>query len=98
MNKKFLFVNLSINCGFTGVNHGIAYLVPVVKKHSYEIRCLNISQEITAEEFAGIIHDFSPAIVGFSCTENQLKYLVKYSKELAKHPDILQVSGGRARG
>lgn len=96
MNKKFLFVNLSINCGFTGVNHGIAYLVPVVRKHSYEAECLNISQEITDEEFGSIIHDLDPVIVGFSCTEHQLRYLVQYSKELVKYPRILQISGGVA--
>jgi len=95
MNKKFLFVNLSIECGFnSGVNHGIAYLAPVAKKHAYETACLNIRREISAEEFAKEIDEFNPDIVGFSSVSNQLKYLLKYSKELQKRPEILQIAGG----
>jgi len=96
MAKKFLFINLSINCGFTGVNHGIAYLVPILKKYSYEVECLNISQQINAEEFRNIIDASNPGIIGFSCTEHQLKYLVRYSRELENYTEILQISGGAA--
>ncbi len=95
MNKNFLFINLSIECGFnTGVNHGIAFLVPIVRKHFYNVNCLNIRSEISAKEFRNKIEDFNPSIVGFSCTSHQLKYLIKYSRELEKYPQILQISGG----
>ena len=43
MTKRFLFVNLAIDCGYTGVNHGIAYLAPVVKKHGYDVRCMHLT-------------------------------------------------------
>jgi len=96
MNNKFLFVNLSIKSGFIGVNHGIAYLVPVVKKYSYDVACLNIQKEMSCEDFLSKISEYGPAIVGFSCTTNQLKYLKKYSKALTKCPEILQIAGGVA--
>jgi len=97
MNKKFLFVSLSIECGYnSGVNHGIAVLTPIVKKHSYDVECLNIRHEISPKEFRERINSFNPAIVGFSCVSNQLKYLLNYSKELKKYPEILQIAGGVA--
>jgi len=34
-SEVFLFINLSIDSGYYGVNHGIACLVPFVRKHSY---------------------------------------------------------------
>lgn len=95
MNKKFTFVNLSINCGYnSGMNHGIAFLVPVAKKYKYEISCLNIREEITSDQFVNKIKDISPSIVAFSCTSHQLKFLKKYSEALDKFPEILQIAGG----
>ncbi|MFH1790996.1 MAG: hypothetical protein ABH885_03305 [Candidatus Omnitrophota bacterium] len=48
MDKKFVFVTLSINCGYeNGVNHGVAFLVPVVKRHSCDVVCLDLRGEIT---------------------------------------------------
>ncbi|MFC1509658.1 B12-binding domain-containing radical SAM protein, partial [Candidatus Omnitrophota bacterium] len=58
--------------------------------------CLNIRNEISLEEFRNKINDFNPSIVGFSCTSHQLKYLIKYSKELEKYTEILQIAGGVA--
>ncbi|UCD55171.1 MAG: radical SAM protein, partial [Candidatus Omnitrophota bacterium] len=95
MNKKFVFINLSINSGYTsGENHGIAHLIPIVRKHSYEPAFLNIRSEITCKEFRNKIDKINPSIVGFSCTSHQFKYLVKYSKELAGRSGILQIAGG----
>ena len=95
MGKRFIFVNVSIESGYnTGVNHGIAYLAPILKGHSYDVACLNIRRDISEKNFVEKIEDFKPSIVGFSCTSHQLRYLVKYSKGLEKYPQILQVAGG----
>ncbi len=95
MKKTFVFVNLSIECGYnTGVNHGIAYLVPLVKKHSYDVSCMNIRHEISGEEFRRNIDNLNPSIVAFSLTSQQERYLIKYSHELKSYPQILQISGG----
>lgn len=94
-NKRFIFVNLSINCGYnSGMNHGIAFLVPIIKRYHYKVACLNIRKEISAKEFMQKINAFNPSIVGFSCTSHQLKYLKKYSDVLRGHTEILQISGG----
>ena len=93
--KRFIFINLSIECGYnTGINHGIAYLTSLLKKRLYEVACLNIRHEISVEDFIDKINDFQPSIVGFSCTSHQFKYLMRYSKEIDKSPGVLQIAGG----
>ncbi len=94
VRKKFVFVNLSIKCAYTGVNHGIAYLAAVLKRHSIDVSCINIQSEISPQEFIRAINDLAPSIVGFSCTTNQQKFMSKYSLELAKDPCVLQIAGG----
>ena len=95
MNKKFLFIELSIGGAYyTGINNGIAFLVPIAKRYCYEVACLNVRNELGLKEFRDKIHDFQPSIVGFSCTSHQIKYVTKYSRELEKYPEILQIAGG----
>ena len=94
MNKKFLFVHLNVNTGWGNVNHGIAFLVPIIKKRSYEVACLIIDKEISCGEFREQIDNFNPSVVGFSSTEHQFKYLAKYSKAIAEYEHILQICGG----
>ncbi len=94
MNKRFLFVNLSIESGYSGVQHGVAFLSPILKRHSYSAACLNIRSKISGEEFLKKVISHNPSMVGFSSTTHQLKYLLMYSKALEKHPEILQIAGG----
>ena len=95
MKKRFVFVNLSINCGYnSGMNHGIAFLIPIVKKYNYDVSCLNIRKEIRAEDFADKIKELNPDIVAFSTNSHQLKYLMKYSTALWDFPGMLQLAGG----
>ena len=95
MNKSFLFINLSIECGWnTGVNHGIAFLVPVARKHGYEVSCLNLQDEMPADVLRRKIQKLSPSVIGFSCTSHQLRYLKRYSAEIAEYSQALQISGG----
>jgi hypothetical protein len=63
--RKLVFINLSIESGFNGVNHGIAYLVSVVKKHSYNVSCLDLRHEISDEEFRKEIDNLNPSIVAY---------------------------------
>ncbi|MDD5255125.1 MAG: radical SAM protein [Candidatus Omnitrophica bacterium] len=95
VKKKFVFVNLSINCGYnSGMNHGIAFLVPIVRRFGYDVVCLNIRKEIKPAAFLSMVKNADPSIVAFSCTSHQLKYLAKYSNSLAGSPGILQIAGG----
>lgn len=94
MKKKFVFVNLSIRSGYnSGINHGIAYLVPIIKRHSYEVSVINIRSEITPGQFLDKINSLSPDILAFSCMSNQFIHLCKYSNAV-KDKKILQISGG----
>ena len=72
----------------------MAYLVTVVKKHSYNVSCLDLRHEISDEEFRKEIDNLNPSIVAFSLTSQQLKYLKKYSKAIENYPAILQIAGG----
>ena len=95
MSGRFVFVNLSVKCGFnTGINHGIAYLVPVARRHGYDVVCLNVRDEISPVEFVEKVRALNPGIVAFSCTSQQFKYLMPYSSELSKQTQVLQIAGG----
>jgi len=94
MGKIFVFVNLAINPGWTGLtNHGIAFLTPILKKHNYEVRILQVTEEISKKEFQNKIKELNPSIVGFSSTSHQFKYLIKYSKAI-ENLKVLQIAGG----
>ncbi len=92
-NKTFLFVNLAVDCGFFGVNHGIAYLVPIVRKNGFNVSVINIVNNISEEEFRKQIESLNPSIVGYSFMSLQVKYLIKYSKAI-KNLLLLQIAGG----
>jgi anaerobic magnesium-protoporphyrin IX monomethyl ester cyclase len=93
--KTFLFINLAIDSGWnTGINHGIAYLVPVVRKSGLNVSCLNLQQEISGEAFISEIKKANPDIVGFSSTSQQLKYLIHFSKIIRDNFSVIQLCGG----
>ena len=87
-NKKMVFVNLAIDCGFNGVNHGIATLVPIARDFSYNVECLDIRCEMSTNEFVAKIVNSAPSIIGFSITSHQVQYLIKYSKALKERSDV----------
>jgi len=91
--KTFLFVNLAVDCGFFGVNHGIAYLVHIIRKNGFNVSVINIVKDITAEEFKKQIESLNPLIVGYSFMSLQVKYLIKYSKVI-QNLSLLQIAGG----
>jgi anaerobic magnesium-protoporphyrin IX monomethyl ester cyclase len=90
----FLFVNLSVDSGYYGVNHGIAYLAPIVRKHSYTAKLLHVGNDMDEEEFREKIHELNPSIIAYSFTSPQVKFLEKYSKAAKDIPGILQIAGG----
>ncbi|MCI5164712.1 MAG: radical SAM protein [Candidatus Electrothrix sp. GM3_4] len=94
INKKFLFVYIAIEGGYVGYHHGIASLVPVIRRHSYDVSVLTLDSEISSEEFRKHIEQVNPSIVGFSCTLPQYKFLKKYSSAIEDLADIIQIAGG----
>jgi len=94
VNKSFLFVNFTLGVRVTGVNHGIAILSAILKKHSYKVNVINLVEDLSEYKFLEQVKSFNPSIVGFSCTSHHFNYLVKYSKMLSKVEGILQLAGG----
>ena len=92
--KRFVFVNLSVNSGFYGVNHGIAYLVPIIKKNSFAPVIINLLDDISEDEFQKMVKALEPSVVGFSFTSLQTKYLAKYSHAIDGLANCLKIAGG----
>lgn len=92
--KKFLFIDLTINSFYYGVNHSIAFLVPVVKKNSFKVSVIRLDREISEKKFRKMVEKINPTIVGFSSMSLQTKYLIKYSQAIADLPNILKIAGG----
>ena len=93
-NNKVVFVNLAIDSGYNGVNHGIATLVPIARDFFYDVECFDIRHEISTDEFVAKIVNTVPSIVGFSTTSHQVQFLIRYSKTLKEESDVLQIAGG----
>lgn len=92
--KRFVFVNLSIKSGYnSGMNHGIAHLVPILRRHFYQPYLLNLRSELSDVEFLNQVGALNPDIVGFSCVSNQFMYLIRYSRAL-KSRNVMQLAGG----
>lgn len=92
--KTFVFVNLCVDGGYYGVHHGIAYLVPIVRKNSFKVFVIDITKDISSEEFRKQIESLNASIVGYSFTSPQAKYLIKYSQAIEDLSGILQIAGG----
>jgi len=63
MNRRIVFVKLSIDSGYPcDFNHGIACLVPIARKHSYDVAYLSFCDKISHEDFRNKIVDLDPSI------------------------------------
>ncbi len=93
-NNKLLFINLAINSGYYGVNHGLAYLAPIAQKYSFEVSVLNIFRELSNNEFRKQIEVLNPSIVAYSFLSPQTNYLIKYSNAIEDFKHLLQIAGG----
>jgi anaerobic magnesium-protoporphyrin IX monomethyl ester cyclase len=91
--RPFLLVNLGLGVRVTGVNHGIAALVPVLRRHGYRVAVLHIGRALSVEDFRARVGRLAPSMVGFSATSHQTKYLVRYAQALDGMP-LLRLAGG----
>lgn len=93
-SRRLVFVNLSVNSGYYGVNHGIAYLTPIAKKHLYDVVVVNIRKEITPQQFREQIEKLEPSIIGYSFTSPQYKYYKIYADSIKNKHEYIQIAGG----
>lgn len=91
--KSFLFINLAIDCGYTGVNHGLAWLVPVVWAQGYTVACIHLTREMPPEELASRVAALKPDIIGFSSTTHQLSFLRRYAEAVRSLSPVLLAGG-----
>jgi len=91
--KSFVFINLAIDCGYTGVNHGLAWLAPIVRARGYDVTCIHLNQEISADELIERVARLKPDIIGFSATTHQLSYMKRYV-ESVQSMNALVIAGG----
>lgn len=91
----FLFVNPPTGARTIGVNHGIAALAPVARRHGYRVECLNMLEEATDAAFVAEIERRRPAVVAFSATSHQYDAMRRYSLLLERRfPEVFQIAGG----
>lgn len=91
--KSFLFINLAIDCGYVGVNHGLAWLAPVLRAHGYDVSCIHLTQELSSDELVDRVSRLNPDIIGFSATTHQLSYLRLYAQAIRSSKAII-IAGG----
>lgn len=92
--RPFVFVNFAIGGGYEGVNHGIAYLTPIVRRYCSKVILIDIREDIGIDAFRTHIERINPAIVGYSFTSPQEKFINKYSKSIEHLKSTLQIAGG----
>ena len=93
-DPTFLFVNLSLGLRITGVNHGIAALVPVVRRYGYHVSVWHVERELSAHDFRRAVQATQPSIIGFSATSHQEKFLIRYSNAIRDLTSVLRIAGG----
>jgi radical SAM superfamily enzyme YgiQ (UPF0313 family) len=94
-NGLFLFVNPPTGARTIGVNHGIAALAPIPRRHGYRVECLNLIEEATDAAMIAEIERRRPSVVAFSATSHQFDSMRRYSLLLRRRfPELLQIAGG----
>ncbi len=89
---RIAFVNLKTHtpCYFAGFNFtlehvGIGYLTAVLRHHGYEVAIIDAAtRDLSDEEVANELLDFSPTMVGFSPTVATMESAIRISNLLKK--------------
>ncbi|MBF0122120.1 MAG: radical SAM protein [Candidatus Omnitrophica bacterium] len=93
-NKKFIFVHFDIGVRIQGAHHGVASLVPIIKRHGFNISLIHMRYPEVVDDFTKKVLKEGPAIIGFTSNTNQFTFLQKYSNALARDLAVLQIAGG----
>lgn len=92
---KMLFIYPNINSGNIRHFHfGIASISAVLEKEGFNTSLMDISKEISKEEFLRQIDEYDPELIGFSVTTNQWQYAKLFCGWIKEHRDTLIVCGG----
>lgn len=77
-------------------NVGIAYLVPMLRKHGHDVRVIDLNnQAMTDEEVLGSIAEYRPDVVGFSVKTATMKSARSLAQQVKKLlPGVPIILGG----
>jgi radical SAM superfamily enzyme YgiQ (UPF0313 family) len=83
MRVLFVYPNLYTQMGF---NHGLASLSAVLKRAGHATRLVNLNENLppvpTDDELVGLVRDWRPGLIGFSCLTMQYAEAVRIAKRL----------------
>jgi radical SAM superfamily enzyme YgiQ (UPF0313 family) len=83
MRVLFVYPNLYTQMGF---NHGLAALSAVLKRAGHETRLVNLNENLppvpTDDEIVGLVREWGPGVIGFSCLTMQYPEAVRIARLL----------------
>ena len=92
MRVLFVYPNLYTQMGF---NHGLASLSACLKRDGHETRLVNLNENLppvpTNEEILGIVRDWRPGLIAFSCLTQQYRpglELARWLREAAEREGL----------
>jgi len=75
---KVYIVNCAINLeGWRGevYNQGVGYIIAILKQHNYDVEGIALRNDDDIANLYELVKNERPAVIGFSSTTNQFKYL-----------------------
>ena len=89
MRVLFVYPNLYTQMGF---NHGLASLSACLKRDGHETRLVNLNENLppvpTNEEILGIVRDWKPGLIAFSCLTQQYRPALELARWLRDQADL----------
>jgi radical SAM superfamily enzyme YgiQ (UPF0313 family) len=89
MRVLFVYPNLYTQMGF---NHGLASLSACLKRDGHETRLVNLNENLppvpTNEEILGIVRDWRPGLIAFSCLTQQYRPALELARWLRERADL----------
>jgi len=74
--------------------HGLGWLSAVLKKAGHQVGLIYLEKEISEQEFIQQVKEFSPQLLGFSCSTLQYQFVKKYARAVKEELGLPLVIGG----
>jgi len=96
MRVTFVYPDLAADePTYTGYfHHGIASLSAILKKAGHQTNLIQLTKEISEEEFQKKVKALNPDLIGFSSTAHVFSFVKKYAKAAKEIRNIPVICGG----
>jgi len=96
MRITFVYTDLATDePTYTGYfHHGIAALSAILKKAGHQTSFIQLTKEISEEEFQKKVKILTPDLIGFSCTTHVFPFVKKYARAAKKVINVPIICGG----